>query len=270
MEKLALSKNSGGYAFLLMLWVVLASDSTLQGSQTGLQDLESELRIHYPARQTDATTSNQLFIVKKSGIIANTIAGEMYWDNDYKRDGRITQPRIEANKSRVPNGVQFGVGVRVPASKSTIPTRQIALGEHVYVAGVQVGHGEVIFDLETAQVASGDRSDGPFRARIHFKCSKRTLTLEDLTDIDATVNQVLSRPTETRVSEEGARERADGDIEPLGRRGAPELIHPGLTIKEVESLLGQPTKIERLNGTVTYLFTGFKVIFVEGKVKSVQ
>lgn len=58
--------------------------------------------------------------------------------------------------------------------------------------------------------------------------------------------------------------------QPAQVAGVSDIVHPGQTIDEVKGVLGPPDKIENSNGSVTYVYTGLKVTFVNGKVTKVE
>jgi hypothetical protein len=268
--------------------------------------LEQKLKEQYTltkltADRTGIVTAGAVLTLKKDGLILTPSSGIDVSGNSYK-DGRITPgavgrasqaaDRLRTLFNRVP-----GIPNAPPAPAApTNPTRKFVAGEKLNVTKIEAKDRAVEFEVYSVQAYS----DIYYRGTLSFPYQGAVPSPDAML---ATVGEVFGvDPTEDSRSGQAASQPAPGGgplpvanapprptqptipDQPSGKHyddippppppppdtPAPPKLDLNLTLDQVVALLGQPLSTSMDGEKRIYLFKGWKITFVKGKVADID
>lgn len=224
----------------------------------------SQYRLTQVGANGVVTQQGSVLAVQQDNIKASPAEDLVYWCNSY-RDRRVRQPIV---------CLKGGMS-RVDLSQ----LRLLQVGEKVYLTNLQVKDNAVILDLQSCGACSSapGTNDAPYRAEISFQLQKGY----DMKQALEMVGQVLTFSTAGESPATAPAESAAATPEPQlapiapppppeAAPAAPKSIALGQTPEQVESILGQPKNILDLGTKKIYVYSDFKVTFMNGRMSSAE
>jgi hypothetical protein len=205
----------------------------------------------------DNVTAGAILVVKKPDLLAMAAA-----QNTYK-DARISHAGI------------------TPAANTSAPNRTLAVGEKVWVTGIDVLPAEVVFTLLT-DAYSGVRYTAtlsfPFPKGAPPSADRVAAMVGEVFDLQPSASGARFANTAAVAAPASASQATPAPVAqgkptdvPPSPPVDPALVAVGQTIEQVVSKFGRPDRLARLSATKqVYYYKGAKVTFVNGKVTSVE
>jgi len=224
--------------------IVFATSAFAHGQSKGdwKKTLEEGLQTAYKMAKAsrwdrnNVTEPGTIFVMQKEGLVAGPAD-----------DVGIPEASV---KDGVPK--QKG-GLGGLLRKTT--TRTLNKGERVYLIGIDVQDDLVKMTMLTCDMsavqAEGSTKQTRYRGAALFEFGKPTLSAMDLETAKKAIEVVLLPEDKATAT-------------------STKTIALGMTMVEVEAILGKPENIINLGSKVTYVYKNMKIIFVDGKVADVQ
>jgi hypothetical protein len=205
----------------------------------------------------DNVTAGAILVVKRADLLA--VAAEQ---NTYK-DTKISHAGI------------------TPAANGSTPNRTLAVGEKVWMTGIDVLPTEAVFTLVT-DAYSGVRYTAtlsfPFPKGVAPSADHVAAMVAEVFDIQppaggarfANTAAVAAPASPAQATPAPVAQVKPTDVPPSAPVD-PTLVAVGQTIEQVVSKFGRPDRLARLSATKqVYFYKGAKVTFINGKVTSVE
>ena len=245
------------------------------------------------ADKTDIVTAGSVLVLEKDNLLMYTVTTTVPPQNTYK-GGKISHGVFDAAKKCKFCAYVPGVS-SVAAAVPNVDQRTFVAGEKFWVTGIEAHDDGIVFDL-----LSDPYSDVRYYSTLKFPLNRGSLPTAD--QMLKTVEEVVKvQPSDDSAagggdSQQQAAPTGQGQQQqqqPGGGSGqpaqqtamapiappppppdappaAPKEIAIGQTKDQVTAILGQPTKVVKLNGKEIDVYPDMKITFVHNKVTDVQ
>jgi hypothetical protein len=192
-----------------------------------------------------------LLVVQKEGVLStppDTLGCEArFQDNTLHRSGRFC--------------------INIVQSTGT-PARYFQTGEKVYPMKVSVDlrKEKITFMVVACDACNGTAPPTSMRGEVIFQFPKGYLERTSAAEVEDTIGQVFSVVSEEEQRQSGQQAEGGQDQE----QSEPKTVQLGMTIDQVQDVLGKPNKIFNLGAKQIYVYNDVKVTFLNGKVSDVQ
>lgn len=266
--------------------VLIAFIAMFPAARAGAQavTLQEQLTAQYKAVKLGSDTSGYsvveegtLLAIQKGGILAVPYSDKTMLTSKYE-GGTVHGPS----------------GLLVASKKSLLghfsTTQSQGQSTHLFAKGDKVYPMKIEVNLEKDTVAMAivacdkcNNTDPPTynKANVVFQFPRGSLAKASAGDVEDTIGQLLSISDDSQQSDQSGQQQDQGQGQGQGQQqgqgggqqqqqAEPQTIQMGMTTDQVQSSLGQPTKIVNLGPKQIYVYKDLKVTFFNGKVVDVQ
>jgi hypothetical protein len=214
------------------------------GSGNWKNALQERLKSEYPITKVGlrglafdynrVTEEGGSFVVRMPGIYAD-LAGTKQ---------AILKTTIKEGQAQQQRGIAAGL-------TDTRQSRQLKVGEAVYVSGIAVKDDAIEFDLLTVDIVNFDGIQTRYRSKVVFPFESGSLSTLSLEEVKKAIDPAFAAAAVANAVQS-------------------KTIRLGMSVDEVKKTLGNPGKIVDLGPKQIYVYPDMKVVFQDSKVSDVQ
>jgi len=168
------------------------------------------------------------------------------------------------------------LGVKRTCAGASLGSKYLPLGFKLYITRFEVKEkdNKISFNLAECALCNGGGTANGLKAEITFEFAPKCLDTAEPGQITDVIGQVFVPDAEaTRAAAAGEAQAAPAEAQPVAQtQPAPSgpTVKLGDTPQQVIAILGNPLGVKPAGGRVVYQYKDFKVVFVGGRVASVE